>query len=115
MAGRRGDSRSKDSTKDKRTKDTSKTVHFTLLAYTIYTWLKKVFLRNLPLEPAEQVQTYTTADYRLLATIQLAPTLGYLQPTPGSAWHAGSIFNTPPWSARQGETTRCIFTACSDA
>ena len=96
MAGRRGDSRSKDSTRDKRTKDTSKTVHFTLLAYTIYTTRgsKKVFLRSLPLEPAEQVQTYTTADYRLLATIQLAPTLGYLQPTPGSAWHAGSIFNS---------------------
>ena len=49
MAGRGGDSRSKDSTRDKRTKDTSKTVHFTLLAYTIYTWLRRVFLRSLPL------------------------------------------------------------------
>ena len=35
--------------KDKRTKDTSKTVHFTLLAYIRYTWLKRFTFRSLPL------------------------------------------------------------------
>ena len=46
MARRRSESRSKRLNKGQKQhkKDTSKTVHFTLLAYTTYTWLKRVYL-----------------------------------------------------------------------